>query len=102
MNVFRSRARAAGQRKVTMRKAFALVSALAVALAVSTTIAPAQGTTRGVSSDEVTKVRDLSLELVGQVHDVGLAHEVTVEDARRAHPRRVVSGGQQVVTGVAV
>ncbi len=69
MNVFRSRARAAGQRKVTMRKAFALVSALAVALAVSTTIAPAQGTTRSVSSDDATKVRDLTLELVGQVQN---------------------------------
>ena len=69
MNVFRSRARAAGQRKVTMRKAFALVSALAVALAVSTTIAPAQGTTRSVRSDDATKVRDLTLELVGQVQN---------------------------------
>lgn len=65
MNVFRSRARAAGQRKVTMRKAFALVAALAVAA--STTVALAQGTTRSVGADDEKKVRDLTLEIVGQV-----------------------------------
>lgn len=69
MNVFRSRARAAGQRKVMMRKAFALVAVLAVAVAASTTVALAQGTTRSVGSDDVTKVRDLTLEIVGQVQN---------------------------------
>jgi hypothetical protein len=58
MNVFASRPRA-----------FALVAALAVALAASTTVALAQATTRSVGSGEVTKVRDLTLELVGQVQN---------------------------------
>lgn len=69
MNVFRSRTRASTERRVTMSKAFALVAALAVVLAASTTVALAQGSTRSVRSDDVTKVRDVTLELVGQVQN---------------------------------
>lgn len=72
MNVFRSRVRASTERKVTTRGAFAFVAALAVALAASTTVAIAQGTTQSVGSDDVTKVRDLTLELVGQVQNSAL------------------------------
>lgn len=46
-----------------------LGAALAVALAASTTVALAQGTSRSVRSDEVTKARDVTLELVGQVQN---------------------------------
>jgi hypothetical protein len=44
-----------------------LGAAFAVVLAASTTVALAQGTTRSVRSHDVTKVRDMSFELVGQV-----------------------------------
>lgn len=44
-----------------------LGAALAVVLAGSTTVALAQGTTRSVRSHDGTKVRNLALELVGQV-----------------------------------
>jgi hypothetical protein len=44
-----------------------LGAALAVVLAASTTVALAQGTTPSVRSHDVTKVRDMSVELVGQV-----------------------------------
>ena len=43
-------------------------AAVAVALAASTTVALAQGTSRSMSND-VTKVRELDLELVGQVQN---------------------------------
>lgn len=46
-----------------------LGAAFAVVLAASTTVALAQGTTRSVRSDDVTKLRDLTLELVGQVQN---------------------------------
>ena len=46
-----------------------LGAALAVALAASTTVALAQGTTRSVGSDDGAKMRDLTLELVGQVQN---------------------------------
>jgi hypothetical protein len=55
MNVLRTRTR--------------LVAAFAVALAASMTVGLAQATTRNVRSEGVTKVRDLSLELVGQVQN---------------------------------
>jgi hypothetical protein len=44
-----------------------LGAAFAVMLAASTTVAFAQGTTRSVRSHDATKVRDVSVELVGQV-----------------------------------
>jgi hypothetical protein len=44
-----------------------LGAAFAVVLAASTTVALAQGTTRSVRSHDVTKVRDMSFELIGQV-----------------------------------
>ena len=44
-----------------------LGAAFAVMLAASTTVALAQGTTRSVRSHDVTKVRDTSFQLVGQV-----------------------------------
>jgi hypothetical protein len=50
------------------RKLSVLVSLVVVAIAASTTVALAQGMTRTVRSD-VTKVRDVSLELVGQVQN---------------------------------
>jgi hypothetical protein len=46
-----------------------LGAAFAVVLAASTAVALAQGTTRSVRSHDVTKVRDLTLELVGQVQN---------------------------------
>lgn len=47
----------------------AAIALVVVGLAASTTVALAQGTTRSVGSDDVTKVRDLTLELVGQVQN---------------------------------
>ena len=44
-----------------------LGAAFAVVLAASTTVALAQGTTRSVRSHDVTKLRAMSFELVGQV-----------------------------------
>jgi hypothetical protein len=44
-----------------------LGAAFAVVLAASTTVALGQGTTRSLRAHDVTKVRDLTLELVGQV-----------------------------------
>jgi hypothetical protein len=44
-----------------------LGAVFAVVLAASTTVALARGTTRSVRSHHVTKVRDMSFELVGQV-----------------------------------
>jgi hypothetical protein len=44
-----------------------LGAAFAMVLAASTTVALAQGTTRSIWSHDVTKVRDTSFELVGQV-----------------------------------
>ena len=46
-----------------------LGAAIAVMLAASTTVALAQGTTRSVRPHHVTKVRDLTLEIVGQVQN---------------------------------
>jgi hypothetical protein len=44
-----------------------LGAAFAVVLAASTTVALGQGTTRSVRSHDVTRLRDVSFELVGQV-----------------------------------
>ena len=52
-----------------IKRRILLGAAVAVALAASTTVALAQGTSRGVGTNEVTKVRELDIELVGQVQN---------------------------------
>jgi hypothetical protein len=51
------------------RKMASVVGLAAAAIAASTSVALAQGTTQSVRSEDVTKVRDVSLELVGQVQN---------------------------------
>jgi hypothetical protein len=61
--------RTRGRRTRTTGKALLLGAALAVALTVSVAVANAGSTTHHARSNRIAKLRDLSLELVGQVQN---------------------------------
>ena len=72
----------AGKRSATRSRAFALVAALALTLAASTTVAVAHGTKANVKSHNITKVRELSLEIICQVQNSapGFAPATSIQD----------------------